>query len=153
MLDVAGPGPGQGLTPLKQVLPYTDVFLPNDDEARSLTGESDPVRQAECLLECGVGTAVVTLGARGAVARTRDMTLQASAFKIDVVDPSGGGDAFDAGFIVGMLQGWELRRTLEFASAIGASACTKLGCTPGVFTESEALLFLNQNHLEITTVG
>ena len=150
VLDVAGPTPGQGLAPLEAVLAHTDVFLPNDDEARAITGESDPARQAEVFSECGVGTVVITLGARGALARTREMTLRAAAFRVEVIDPSGSGDAFDAGFMFGLLEGWELRRTLEFASAMGASACTRLGCTEGVFTRPEALAFLDQNHLEIT---
>ena len=65
------------------------------------------------------------------------------------MDGSGGGDAFDAGYIVGMLEGWDLPTTLEFASAVGASACTRLGTTAGVFTRSEADAFLSKNHTEI----
>ena len=71
---------------------------------------------------------------------------------LEVIDPSGAGDAFDAGFIWGMLQGWDLRRTLEFAAAIGASACLKLGCTPGVFTMDEATAFLEKNKLDIEVI-
>ena len=150
VLDVAGVRPEEGLEPLRQVLPYTDVFLPNDDEARLITGEADPARQARIFLECGVGMAVVTLGAAGVVACTQEQALRASAFQVDVVDPSGGGDAFDAGCIVGLLEGWDLRRTVEFASAIGASACTRSGCTAGVLTREEATAFLAQNRIEIT---
>ena len=61
-------------------------------------------------------------------------------------------DAFDAGFILGLLEGWDLRRTIEFASAIGASACTQSGCTAGVFTRDEAVAFLAQNHIEISDI-
>jgi sugar/nucleoside kinase (ribokinase family) len=152
VLDVAGVRPEEGLEPLKQALPYTDVFLPNNDEARLITGEGNPDRQAQVFLEAGVGTAVVTLGGDGVVAFTQDQALRANAFEIDVVDPSGGGDAFDAGFIVGLLEGWDLRRTVEFASAIGASACTQSGCTAGVFTRDEALAFLAQNRIEIEAI-
>jgi sugar/nucleoside kinase (ribokinase family) len=58
------------------------------------------------------------------------------------VDPSGGGDAFDAGFIVGMLEGWDLAQTVAFASAAGALACTALGCTAGLCTRAETELFI-----------
>ena len=150
VLDVAGVRAEEGLGPFRQVLPVTDVFLPNDDEARLITGASDPLQQAHTFIEAGVGTAVVTLGSRGAVAMTRELTLRAGVFRVEVVDPSGGGDAFDAGFIVGLLEGWDLRQTLEFASAIGASACTALGCTAGVFTRAEALAFLDRKHLNIS---
>ncbi len=132
-----------------EVLPYTDTFLPNDDEARLLTHKDDPVEQAEVFLDHGCKTVVITMGERGAVLRTKDLTLRAPAFQVDVVDPSGAGDAFDAGFIWGLLQGWDPRRTLEFAAALGASACMKLGCTPGVFTMDEALAFLERHKLDI----
>ena len=46
VLDVATPGPGDYLDPLKVVLPQTDVFVPNTDEAELILGETDPVRQA-----------------------------------------------------------------------------------------------------------
>jgi sugar/nucleoside kinase (ribokinase family) len=151
VLDVAGVRAEEGLTPFRRVLPLTDVFLPNDDEARLITGMDDPQRQARCFVEAGAAAAVVTLGARGSVAVTRDLTLKAGTFPVRVLDPSGGGDAFDAGFIVGLLEGWDIRQTLTFASAIGASACTALGCTAGVFTRAEAASFLNSNHLAVST--
>ncbi|MDH7485320.1 MAG: sugar kinase [Anaerolineae bacterium] len=135
---------------LGQVLPLTDVFLPNDDEAALLTGETDPERQAAAFLTLGCGTAVITLGERGVLARTATQTVQAPAFPVHTVDPSGAGDAFDAGFIIGLLEGWDLVRTVEFACAIGASATMKLGCTTGVFTRAEAQAFLAANRLPIS---
>jgi sugar/nucleoside kinase (ribokinase family) len=152
VLDVAGVNPEQGLEPLRQVLPFTDVFLPNNDEAFLMTGESDPIRQAQALAGCGASTVVVTLGGNGLVAQSQGRGFQAPAFKIDFVDGSGGGDAFDAGFILGLLEGWDLARTLEFASAIGASACTRLGTTAGVFTRPEAEAFLADNHIEVRSL-
>ncbi len=152
VLDVAGVQPSHGMRDLIDLLPHTDAFLPNHDEARILTGEADPVRQAHMLLERGAGTVVVTQGGAGAIAMTRGQAWRAAAYPVDVVDPSGGGDAFDAGFIVGMLEGWDLRRTVEFASAIGASACTRLGCTAGVFTRAEALAFIARQSLRIDAI-
>ena len=152
VLDVAGVNPTLGLEPLCQVLPYTDAFLPNNDEARLMTGETDPLKQAQAFIDCGVGTAVITLGGNGFVARTPERCLQAPAFKIDFIDASGGGDAFDAGYIIGLLEGWDLPQSLEFASAIGASACTRLGTTAGVFTRTEAESFLAKNHLDIVSL-
>ena len=152
VLDVAGVQPEHGLPLLTDLLPLTDAFLPNQDEARLLTGEADPARQAQLFLDCGAGTVVVTMGGDGAIAKTRNQSLRAAAYAVDVVDPSGGGDAFDAGFITGMLAGWDLRRSIEFASAIGASACTQLGCTAGVFTRSEALTFIARQSLQIEPI-
>ena len=155
VLDVVVPtGRGQRRveTDLAQALPYADVFLPNDDEARLLTGEDDPVAQARCFLSYGCPNVVITMGEHGAVAANHSEIVRAPAFQVEVVDPTGAGDAFDAGYIYGLLNGWTLLETLAFASAAGASACTKLGTTPGVFTLTEAEAFLDQNHLTIQRI-
>lgn len=141
VLDVAGVNQ-PAKDDLAQLLPHVDVFLPNHDEACILTGETEPERQAAALLDLGAGVVGITLGGRGAYVRSRSEVVRADAFAVDVVDPSGGGDAFDAGFIVGMLEGWELAATVEFASAAGALACTALGCTAGLRTRSETLAFV-----------
>ncbi len=143
VLDVVAPA-GRAWSPedVAGVLSEVDYFLPNDDEAAALTGEDDPRRMAERLLELGAGTVVVTMGERGLVAANRDETIELPAPTIEVVEPSGAGDAFAAGLVVGLLHDWDLRRCVEFASVIGASACTRLGCTAGLFTQAEADAFL-----------
>lgn len=151
VLDVAGPKAGPGLAPLAPVLPLTDVFLPNQDEAFVLTGEADALRQAALFVEQGARTVVITRGAEGVVVVTQAAAYSAPALPIDFVDGSGAGDAFDAGYIVGLLEGWDLERTLAFAAAVGASACTRLGATPGVFTRAEAVEFLARHPLKIET--
>lgn len=156
VLDVIVPAGGGAFNvskDLARVLPHTDVFLPNDDEGRLLTGETDPVAQAKCFLSHSCSRVVITMGERGSVAASAGAMFRAATFRLPMVDPSGAGDAFDAGYIFGMLQGWDVVRTLTFASAIGASACTKLGCTPGVFTLPEANAFLQQNPLEIAAIN
>jgi sugar/nucleoside kinase (ribokinase family) len=64
---------------------------------------------------------------------------------VEVVEPSGAGDAFAAGLVFGLLEGWDLPRCLDFASLIGASACTRLGCTAGLPTRAEADAYLESN--------
>jgi len=147
VLDVAGPKAEQGLELLAPVLPFTDVFLPNQDEAAILTGERDAWRQAEIFLGQGAQTVVITRGAEGVLVRAQTAAFSAEALPIEFVDGSGAGDAFDAGYIVGLLEGWDLERTVAFASAVGASACTRLGTTPGVFTRAQALDYLARHPL------
>lgn len=147
ILDVAGPRAEQCLPALAPVLPFTDVFLPNQDEAAIISGEPDAWRQSEILLQLGAGTVVITRGAEGVVVRTPQAAFSAAALPIKFVDGSGAGDAFDAGYIVGLLEGWDLERTVRFASAVGASACRRLGTTKGVFTRAEALDFLTRQPL------
>lgn len=134
---------------LSGVLPYTDLFLPNDDEAKRLTGETEPHRQAQAFLAYGCQTVVITLGQDGALVRTQRESFRAPAFPVQAVDFSGAGDAFAAGFAYGLLEGWPLPQALEFASAIGASACTQLGCTAGIMSVPDTMAFLAANHLPI----
>jgi sugar/nucleoside kinase (ribokinase family) len=154
-LDVVIPaGSPSPLEDIRQALVYTDLFLPNKDEARALTGCSDPLEQAEILARFNPdGTIVITQGSAGALAKRGNETLRAAAFRVDSLDESGSGDAFDAGFLVGMLEGWPLEDSLRFASAVGASCTRALGCHDGVFQLEEALAFVAQNRLEIASVA
>jgi sugar/nucleoside kinase (ribokinase family) len=133
VLDVVLPGDTEAsMDDLRPILPSTDFFLPNYDEARHLTGEQDPERQAAIFNEAGADTVVITMGAEGLCIRTAADTQHVAAPSIDVVDGSGAGDAFAAALIVGLLEGWELARSLIFASEVGALACTALGCSAGI---------------------
>jgi sugar/nucleoside kinase (ribokinase family) len=67
-----------------------------------------------------------------------DVRVELHAPGVEVVDGSGAGDAFAAGFICGFVEGWSLERSFAFATAVGASACTALGCTAGVFSRQQA---------------
>ncbi len=134
----------------KKALKFTDFFLPNTDEARIITGQVDPGKQAEEILKYNSEmTVVITMGKEGSLVRTKDRIVQASAYKIKTIDPSGGGDAFTAGFIFGVMNDWELEKTVKFASAMGASAGRKMGCTTGVFTREEACEFIRNNEIKV----
>lgn len=143
VLDVVVPlGAAVSLDSVREILPHVDVFVPNEDEARALTGEPDPRRQAARLLEAGAGTVIVTRGVEGAVLRSRDELLEVPAPRVASIEQSGAGDAFSAGLITGLLAGWDAERRVRFASVIGASATTALGCTAGVFSRTQAEVFL-----------
>lgn len=145
VLDVVATEGGGGWEMLAAVLPEVDFFTPNDHEAQLLTGEQEPRAQAEYLLGAGCGTAIITQGEKGVLLARADQVLELPAFSLPMVDGSGAGDAFAAGLIAGLLRDWELGECLRLASAVGASACTKLGCTPGVFTWAEAEVFLRDH--------
>lgn len=130
------------LDSVRELLPLADYFVPNEDEARALTGEPDPRGQAGRIVEAGARTVVIKRGAQGAFVRSGDESFELPAPPIEAVEPSGAGDAFAAGLIVGLLEGWPLERSVRYASVIGASACTSLGCYAGAFTREEADAFL-----------
>ncbi|MCS7014927.1 MAG: carbohydrate kinase family protein [Gemmatales bacterium] len=149
VLDVAVPGPADYLPRLRQVLPYVDVFLPNQDEAELILGERDPVKQAESFHRLGARTAVITLGGEGAVLVSARERYRVGVYPVPFVDGSGGGDAFDAGYIYGLLRGYDALGCLQLASALGASCVRAVGTTPGVFTEQECLEFLRHHQLPV----
>jgi sugar/nucleoside kinase (ribokinase family) len=143
VLDVVVPADGEvRFEDVAPLLPYVDLFLPNEDEARVLSGAEEPSLQADIFLSAGAGAVVVTRGEAGALMAAGDVRLELHAPGIEVVDGSGAGDAFAAGFICGFVEGWSLERSFAFATAVGASACTALGCTAGVFSRQQAKDFV-----------
>src|SRR5262249_1527862 len=115
VLDVACPGPADYLPRLEHLLPHVDVFLPNNHEAELITGQTDPLKQAETFHRLGAKTAVVTMGGDGAVLVGDGVRRRAGVYPVTFVDGSGGGDAFDAGFIFGLLNGMNPEDCLRLA--------------------------------------
>lgn len=152
VLDVVTPGKGEYLSKIEKILPHTDVFLPNDHEAGLITGENDPLKQAEAFHKLGAGTVVITMGGEGSVLVHASGRLRAGTYPIEYVDGSGGGDAFDAGFIYGLLHGLPVEECLKVASALGASCVRAIGTTPGVFTKAECESFMRQHTLKVDKV-
>jgi sugar/nucleoside kinase (ribokinase family) len=149
VLDIVVPAKGEYLSQFERLLPHVDVFLPNNFEAERITGEKDPLRQAEVFQKLGAGTTIITMGSEGALLVQKDLRLRAGVYAVPFVDPSGGGDAFDAGYICGLLQGLAPEDCLRLASALGASCVRAIGTTPGVFTRAECEAFLKANTLAI----
>jgi len=152
VLDVVTPGPADYLPRLEKLLPEVDVFLPNNHEAELICGEKEPLRQAEFFQRLGVGTVIVTLGDRGAVLVSARERLRAEGFRVPLVDGSGGGDAFAAGYMAGLLQGFDAVGCLRVASALGASCVQAIGTTTGVCTRAQREEFLQAHPLRIEAV-
>jgi len=151
VLDVVLPGPGNHWARLAPVLAETDVFLPNSDEATAIAGLADPRAQAERFLEAGARTAVITCGGQGTILATQGMRLRAGVFPVQYVGGTGAGDAFDAGYIAGLLADCDPRGCLAWASALGASCVRSISATESVFTQAEAEAFLAEHVLPINT--
>lgn len=133
-----------------RLLEHVDVFVPNEDEARILTGETELVRQGRALRRAGARVAVITRGAQGLYADDGERTVEVGVFDVPLVDPSGCGDCFTAGLIAALLRGWDIPRLLEFASAVGALGATALGCTEGVPPFPAVERFLEANRVKIS---
>ena len=123
---------------LAGVLRRTDVFLPNETELCAIAGIADTEAALEWLASGGAMVAV-KCGARGAMARCRNERASAQALVVDVVDTTGAGDTFDAGFIYGYLAGWELARALRLGCVCGSLSVRAAGGTTAQPTLAEAL--------------
>lgn len=139
------------LDDIDRILPFIDYFLPNDDEAGRLTGETDILPQLRALRSRGANTVIITRGRLGACAAHGDDFWCCDAYRTEPVDPSGAGDAFSAGLIVGLLKGWGMPRMLKYASALGASATHAIGTTEGVYRATEAETYVESHDLSITS--
>lgn len=121
-----------------ELLSVTDVFLPNEAEACSLTGEKTAGLAADRLAG-RVETLAIKLGAQGALGVSKGQKVRAASIPVKVADTVGAGDSFDAGFIYGYLQGWPLEKTLRAAAICGGLSTQAAGGTTAQATLDEVL--------------
>lgn len=142
-LDTVWDDKGRWMEMLRPCLPFIDYFVPSLPEAQAITGLDAPVDVARALLDHGVGTVGLKMGADGCVVVSAGGDIiSLPAFQVDVVDATGAGDAFAAGFVAGVYQGWPLEKTARFANSVGALCVTGLGATGGVTTLDKTLEFM-----------
>jgi sugar/nucleoside kinase (ribokinase family) len=113
---------------IRDVLRYTDIFFPNEDESRFLSGKKSASGAARELGKLA-GTVVVKLGVRGALVYARGESFRVPAVKARVVDTTGAGDSFDAGFLSRFLRGGSLRECARAGASAGARCVTRVGGT------------------------
>ncbi|WP_128379422.1 carbohydrate kinase family protein [Streptomyces cavernae] len=132
-VDLLAPGVLGSFEQIAAALPYVDHLLPNDDQVLGFTGEDDLVAGAKKLLGAGAGVVAVTCGGDGAVVVTAEGTEPVPAFAIDVVDTTGCGDAFSAGFLRGVGLGRSPREAAVLGCAAAALVAQGLGSDHGDF--------------------
>lgn len=114
------------------VLKSCTILIPTSNELAEICGTEDEGNAARGMLDRGVKIVAVKDGDRGCRIYTREGKVEALAFKVEVVDPTGAGDAFSAGIVVGHLEGMKLEELAVFANAVGASAVTVRGPMEGL---------------------
>ncbi|HEY2770101.1 MAG TPA: sugar kinase [Solirubrobacteraceae bacterium] len=112
---------------------HLDYLLPNDDQVLGLTGAADLLDGCRTLLDQGVGCVAVTTGADGALVVDADGAQQVPAFAVDVVDTTGCGDAFSAGFLRGLSLGRSRREAAVLGCAAAGLVAQGLGSDHGDF--------------------
>jgi sugar/nucleoside kinase (ribokinase family) len=126
---------------LTAALKLVDVLKPCKAAARELTGETDYEKIADRLLNLGPNLVAITMGADGCLIASRKQKVHVPAFRPDVVDTTGAGDAFMGGLSYALLQGWDLPRVGVFANACAALCCTRVGAR-AMSKRDEVLAFI-----------
>lgn len=144
-LDTAWDATGQWMSLIAPCLPHVDIMLPSFDEARMITGREEPAEVAQVLLDHGVGLVALKMGTEGCYLRSADQEIRLPIYRVDTVDATGAGDAFVAGFLRGVLEGWDLERTGRLANAVGALCCQGIGTTQGIRGWEETLAFMAEH--------
>ncbi len=145
VLDTAWDSRGRWMSVLAPCLPHLDYFLPSYEEAVELSGEKDPERIARFFLGRGVRRAVaVKLGKDGCLVADRSgfVARIPTYGSVRVVETTGAGDAFCAGFTTGLARGWDLVECARFANATGTFCVTAAGATTGMRSLAEIQAFM-----------
>jgi sugar/nucleoside kinase (ribokinase family) len=122
-------------------LAHTDYLLPNEDQVLGFTGAADLDDGCRKLLDAGAGLLAITCGAEGALVVSREGTQRVPAFKVDVVDTTGCGDAFSAGFVYGIHLGRQPGDAAVLGNAVAALVAGGLGSDHGEFDLAAADAF------------
>ena len=141
--DLIAPGP-QTPEAVKALAPHLDYFMPSIDEALELSGEQSVEAAAEFFMAQGAGGCVIKCGGDGAyLANSTGVSARIPAIEgVNVIDTSGCGDSFCAGFQVGLANGMDPVQAAYFASATAAQVASAVGSDGGVvdFATTERIM-------------
>lgn len=127
-------------------LPYIDYLMPNIEEAGWLVGTEDRAEIITWLQNRGANTTLLTMGGDGVSLACRgEAEIVVPAFKVDVVDTTGCGDAFTSGFISGIISGLSLEQSVERGLACGSLVATDLGSDAGIVDLAQVENFRTTN--------
>ncbi|HET9595066.1 MAG TPA: sugar kinase [Anaeromyxobacteraceae bacterium] len=144
---LAIPRPGV-LQKVEAPLPYVDYFMPGLEEAVMLTGLSDRKDVIRHFVDKGARHTVFKMGAEGSsigwVENGAVKEIRIPTYKVNVVDSTGCGDAYCAGFIVGLSMGWDLERAGRLGSAAGALVVQGLGSDAGIVDLDRTIEFMER---------
>ena len=124
-------------------LSMIDYITPNEDEAKFFTGEDEPEKMAAAFLAKGVKNVVLKLGGKGCLLMNSEETIFMPAHRINVVDATGAGDNFMAGFVSELIRGSDVRDALAFANACGAICTTAVGTGTALKNREQVLKMLS----------
>ena len=131
-------------SPMRALVAETDVLVCGSGFGAMLTGQEELWQAGRAILDMGPRVVVQTEGADGSYTVSPDDQFHIPAFRVDVIDTTGAGDVFHGAYLVGLVRGWDLRRTATFATAVSAIHCTVLGNRKGIPSMEEVDAFLRE---------
>lgn len=145
---VLNPAPYQEVS--DQLLAMADMVTPNETEAEWLTGicvdsEEAALKAAELLHGKGIPHVVITLGGRGVFVSSEGQHRLLPAFRVNAIDTTGAGDAFNGGLVAGLAEGMDIWQAARFASAVAGLSVTRLGTSQAMPTREEVEALLAEN--------
>jgi len=145
---ILNPAPAQQLD--DDILQLVSILTPNESEAQLLTdikveSEQDAKVAADALIKKEVESVLVTMGAKGVFANTKDFTGIIPGFEVQAVDTTAAGDVFNGVLAVAIAEGKPLKDAIAFANAAAALSVTKLGAQPSAPNRKEINKFLNSD--------
>lgn len=131
--DMKKPKNGETLDDIAGLLPYVDYFFPNESELATLAGSNDTRKNISALIERGLNCAVVKCGGRGCIIARQNELIEIPACPVEkVIDTTGAGDSFAAGFLFALSEGWSLADCGRFACAAASCSVEQVGAVAGV---------------------
>ena len=127
---------------LRELFPFLSLVILGEGEAMAVTQKPTVADSVADMLARGVKLIALKMGERGCRLISRDGVLSLPGFQVDPVDSTGAGDAFCAGLLHGLSQGWELDLSANLANALGAMATTRWGAGEQLPTRNEICAFL-----------
>ncbi len=128
----------------EEAFALSDIVFASIEDMKTLYGIERPEAAAEKLRGLGVGTVVVKHGGAGCLVSSGGEVFTSPGFRVEVLDTTGAGDAFDGAFVLATLEGWGAKKAACFANAVGAITATGLGAVAPLPTRERALLLMRE---------
>jgi sugar/nucleoside kinase (ribokinase family) len=145
VLDTAWDSSGLWMSKMPKTLENIDYFMPSYEEAVQLASENNIEKIINVFKGMGAKNVIIKNGCKGSVSSISDIIYRMGIYDMNVVDTTGAGDAFVAGFVAGLASSFDPYKTLELATACGAFCVKSKGASTGITSKSNLLKYIEKN--------
>ena len=148
-LDTVWDGFGRWLKGIEKSLPYIDYLFTSLEEAKMISGQKDKEKICNFFISKGVKNVCLKMGENGSYIKNEKEEYYFPALKVNVIDTTGAGDGYVAGFIKGLTLNYDFKKCGLIANIVGAKITTEIGATNGVKNWEDLLNFAREYGYEI----